>query len=149
MMASAFLFGPQDFANNRRAHESFKALTEENVKDIRDFFRSFYDLEWMDEKEPGSGWIKQMQESAIEQGYQGFLFNQAAYSTSAKSAKKFKYNTNLFPETSKYRYNVGISNAFDTFKNAFGNHIFGDSDRMAVSALLKRTYDTFTKLYGF
>ena len=150
MMASAFLFGPQDFANNRRRHESFRALTEENVKDIRDFFRMFYDLECLDEKEPGSGWIKQMQESAIEQGYQGFLFNQAAYSTAPNTAGKFKYNEKLFPETSKYHYSVSrISSAYDTFKKEFGDNVFGDSDKTAVSALLKRTYDTFTKLYGF
>lgn len=150
MMASAFLFGPQDFANNRRKHSSFSALTEENVKDIRDFFRTFYDLENLDETEPGSGWIKQMQESAIEQGYQGFLFNKAAYNTSPKSAAKFKYNDSMFPETSQYKYPVSfMSSAYDVFKNEFGDKVFGDSDRSAVSALLKRTYETFSKLYGF
>ena len=153
MMASAFLFGPQDFANNRRQHESFKALTEENVKDIRDFFRAFYDLEGLDETEPGSGWIKQMQESAIEQGYQGFLFNQAAYSTSPNSASKFKYNEKMYPEKSAFKFDFSVIKgeltAYDKFKKEFGDMVFGDSDRTAVSALLKRTYDTFTKLYGF
>lgn len=150
MMASAFLFGPQDFANNRRKDKTFNALTEQNVKDIRDFFRMFYDLEELDEKEPGSGWIKQMQESAIEQGYQGFLFNQAAFSTTKKSAVKFKYNELLYPEDSQYRYPVKmLSSAYDVFKNTFGDKVFGDSDKTVVSALLKRTYETFSKLYGF
>ncbi len=150
MMASAFLFGPQDFANNRRQHESFKTLTEENVKNIRYFFQMFYDLECLNEKEPGSGWIKQMQESAIEQGYQGFLFNQAAFSTQAKSASKFKYNNSLYLEDSKIYYNVGLmSSAYDTFKKEFGDKVFSDSDKTAVSALMKRTFETFSKLYGF
>lgn len=150
MMASAFLFGPQDFANNRRNHESFNALTEENVKDIRDFFRMFYDLEVLDEKEPGSGWIKQMQESAIEMGYKGFLFDQAAYSTSKKTAGGFKYNKELYPKSSTHHFYVSlISSAYDTFKKEFGDKEFSDSDKTAVSALLKRTYDTFSKLYSF
>lgn len=150
MMASAFLFGPQDFANNRRKHQSFQALTEEDVKHIRDYFRKFYDLEGLDKKEPGSGWIKQMQESAIEQGYQGFLFNQAVYATTPKSAAKFKYNEKMYPETSQNHYSVSFtSSAFDTFKKEFGDKVFGDSDKTAVSALLKRTYETFSKLYGF
>lgn len=150
MMASAFLFGPQDFANNRRNHSSFQALTEQNVKDIRDYFRKFYDLEELDEIEPGSGWIKQMQESAIDIGYKGFLFDQAAYSTSANSARKFKYNDKLFPAGSAYKYSVSLmSSAFDTFKKEFGDTVFSDSDKTAVSALMKRTYDTFTRLYGF
>ena len=150
MMASAFLFGPLNFASNRRKHASYKALTEENIKDIRDFFRTFYDLEGLDEREPGDGWIKQMQKSAEEQGYQGFLFNQAAFSTTPNSAMKFKFNDKLYPENSKYKYNVSLlSSAYDTFKKEFGDTVFGDSDRTAVSSLFKRTYDTFTKLYGF
>ena len=150
MMASAFLYGPQDFANNRRNHSSFQALTEQNVKDIRDYFRKFYDLEELDETEPGRGWIKQMQESAIDIGYKGFLFDQAAYSTSANSARKFKYNDKLFPADSAYKYSVSLmSSAFDTFKKEFGDTVFSDSDKTAVSALMKRTYDTFSRLYGF
>lgn len=153
MMASAFLFGPQDFANNRRQHESFKSLTPENVKDIRDFFRAFYDLEGINEEERGSGWIKQMQESAKEQGYKGFLFNQAAFSTSPNSAYKFKYNEKMFPENSAIKFDFTIRkgelSAYDKFKKEFGDMVFGDSDRTAVSALLKRTYDTFSKLYCF
>lgn len=150
MMASAFLFGPQDFATNRRNHSSFSALTEADVKNIRDFFRHFYDLEGIDEQEPGSGWIRQMQESAIEQGYQGFLFNQAAYNTTPNSARKFKYNEQMYPAKSAFRFGTSLlSNAYDTFKNEFGDMVFSDSDKSAVSALLKRTYDTFSKLYGF
>ncbi len=150
MMASAFLFGPQDFANNRRNHKSFSALTEENVKAIREFFGCFYDLEGNSETEQHSGWIKQMQESAIEQGYQGFLFNQAAFSTTPKKAVSFKYNNQLFPENSAYHFKIGmLSSAYDTFKNEFGDTVFKESDKTAVSALLKRTYETFTKLYGF
>jgi hypothetical protein len=151
MMASAYLFGPQDFATNRRKHPSFKALTEENVKDIRDFFSMFYDLDGINKDEPESGWIKQMQVSAMDDlGYKGFLFNQAAFSTTPGTAAKFKYNEKMFPESSQYRYNVNlISSAFDTFKKEFGDEVFGDSDKTAVSKLLKRTYDTFTKLYGF
>lgn len=150
MMASAFLFGPQDFASNRRAHTSFQALTEQNVKDIRDYFRRFYDLECLDEKEPGSGWIKQMQESATDQGYRGFLFNEAAYSTSSKSAGKFKYNQLLYPTSSAHGYQVSmLGSAYDTFKKEFGDTVFTDSDKTAVSALLKRTYTTFSKLFGF
>ncbi len=149
MMASAFLFGPQDFANNRRMHESFKALTEENVKDIRDYFRMFYDIEGLDEKDPGSGWIKQMYDSAIDQGYEGFLFNKAAFNTIPNTARKFKYNENLYLNKS-HEYKTGVlSDAYDKFKKEFGDTVFGDSDRTAVSALLKRTYDTFTALYGF
>lgn len=152
MMASAYLFGPQDFANNRRNHSSFKALTEANVKDIRDFFRKFYDLEGLEDNDSGTGWIKQMQESALEQGYQGFLFNQAAFSTSTTSAAKFKYNENMYPKDSAYGYKADLSfgnGAYNTFKNKFGDTIFSDSDKTAVSALMKRTYDTFSKLYGF
>lgn len=152
MMASAFLFGPQDFANNRRKDSSFSALTEANVKDIRDFYRQFYDLEGIDEKEPGSGWIKQMQESATDQGYKGFLFNEAAYSTTPKSARDFKYNEAMYPKESAFGYTTafGLGNrAYNTFKNEFGDKVFSDSDKTAVSALLKRTYDTFSKLYGF
>lgn len=146
MMASAFLFGPQDFASNRRNHSSFSALTEANVKDIRDFFRYFYDLE----KEPSCGWIKQMQESANALGYSGFLFNNAAFSTSPNSAKKFKYSEQLYPAKSAFGYDTSLlSGAYDTFKKEFGDMVFTDSDKTAVSALLKRTFDTFTKLYGF
>ena len=149
MMASAFLYGPQDFASNRRMHESFKALTEENVKDIRDYFRMFYDLECLDEKDPGSGWIKQMYDSAKDQGYKGLLFNEAAFETMPTTARKFKYNENLYLDKSR-EYKTGlVSDAYDKFKKEFGDTVFGDSDRTAVSALLKRTYDTFTKLYGF
>ena len=152
MMASAFLFGPQDFANNRRKHESFKALTEENVKDIRDYFRMFYDLEHLDEKVPGSGWVKQMNDSATAQEYEGFLFNKKVFNTSPTTAGTFKYNEELYLEDSR-KYKTGLlsgkDGAYDKFKKEFGDTVFGDSDRSAVSALLKRTYDTFTTLYGF
>ena len=91
-----------------------------------------------------------MQESAIDIGYKGFLFDQAAYSTSANSARKFKYNDKLFPADSAYKYSVSLmSSAFDAFKKEFGDTVFSDSDKTAVSALMKRTYDTFSRLYGF
>lgn len=146
MMASAFLFGPQDFANDRRKQPSFSALTEANVKDIRDFFRFFYNLE----AEPSCGWIKQMQESANALGYSGFLFNNAAFSTSPNSSIKFKYNELLYPVKSAFRYKASWpSDAYSKFKDEFGDMVFSDSDKTAVSVLLKRTFDTFTKLYGF
>ena len=84
MMASAFLYGPQNFAENRRKHETFASLTEENVKELRDFFRSFYDLERLDKNNPGSGWIKQMQESAADMGYKGFLFHPDVFTTDTR-----------------------------------------------------------------
>lgn len=150
MMASAYLFGPQDFASNRRKHSSFSSLTEENVKDIRAFFRMFYDLEELEETDKGSGWIKQMQESATEQGYHGFLFNQAAFNSTQKNARKFRYNDSLYPENSKRHYSVSfMSDAYDTFKKEFGDKVFSDSDKTAVSALMRRTFETFSKLYGF
>lgn len=150
MLASAFLYGPQNFAENRRKHETFKTLTEENVKDLRDFFRAFYDLEELDELEPGSGWLKQMQESAAELGYKGFLFHPDVFTVDKKTAGKYKYNAKLFPEGSRFQYNVSlVSNAFDTFKNKFGEQDKVQGLQNTVSNLLKRTYTTFHDLYGF
>ena len=91
-----------------------------------------------------------MQESANALGYSGFLFNNAAFSTSPNSAKKFKYSEQLYPAKSAFGYDTSLlSGAYDTFKKEFGDMVFTDSDKTAVSALLKRTFDTFTKLYGF
>lgn len=150
MMASAFLYGPQNFAENRRKHETFSSLTEENVKDIRDFFRSFYDLERQDEKNPGSGWIKQMQESAADMGYKGFLFHPDVFSTDPRKVNEYKYNAKLYPEGSRFKYEVSfVSNAFSKFKDEFGKQDKVQGLQNNVSNLLKRTYTTFHDLYGF
>ena len=150
MMASAFLYGPQNFAENRRKHETFASLTEENVKDIRDFFRSFYDLERLDEKNPGSGWIKQMQESSADMGYKGFLFHPDVFTTDPRKVNEYKYNTKLYPEGSRFKYEVSlVSNAFSKFKDEFGKQDKVQGLQNTVSNLLKRTYTTFHDLYGF
>lgn len=150
MMASAFLYGPQNFAENRRKHETFASLTEENVKDLRDFFRSFYDLERLDENNPGSGWIKQMQESAADMGYKGFLFHPDVFTTDPRKVNEYKYNTKLFPEGSRFKYDVSlVSNAFSKFKDEFGKQDKVQGLQNTVSNLLKRTYTTFHDLYGF
>ena len=151
MMASAFLFGPQNFAEDRRKQESFNTLTPKSVEDIRYFFRSFYNLDEDNLMENGAGWIKEMQESA-KQTYKGFLFNEAAYSTTPKSAVKFNYNNKLFPEGSSYRYDVGwTSSAYSTFRDSFGKRVklSDTSDKKVVSKLLRLTYETFTELYAF
>lgn len=150
MMASAFLYGPQNFAENRRKHETFASLTEENVKDIRDFFRSFYDLERLDENNPGSGWIKQMQESSADMGYKGFLFHPDVFTTDPRKVNEYKYNTKLYPEGSRFKYEVSlVSNAFSKFKDEFGKQDKVQGLQNTVSNLLKRTYTTFHDLYGF
>lgn len=155
MMASAFLYGPQNFAENRRKHETFNSLTEANVKNLRTYFQAFYDLEHkntIDEnaEEPGSGWIKQMQESAADMGYQGFLFHPDVFTTNPRSAADFKYNVKLFPEGSRYKYETSlISNAFSKFKDEFGKQDKVQGMQNTVSNLLKRTYTTFHDLYGF
>ncbi|MBR1688017.1 MAG: hypothetical protein IJ710_05710 [Prevotella sp.] len=149
MMASAFLYGPQNFAENRRRHETFKSLTKEDVDNLRKFFRAFYDLERLEEN-PGSGWIKQMQESAADMGYQGFLFHPDVYTTNPRSAADYKYNAKLFPEGSRFKYEVSIvSNAFSKFKDEFGKQDKVQGMQNTVSNLLKRTYTTFHDLYGF
>ena len=147
MLASAFLYGPQNFAENRRKHPTFSTLTEEDVKGLRQFFRSFYDLLHEDD---GSGWIKQMQESAAEMGYQGFLFHPDVWTVDQRKAASYKYNAKLFPDGSRFKYDVGMmSNAFDTFKNKFGEQDKVQGLQNTVSNLLKRTYTTFHDLYGF
>jgi len=150
MMASAFLFGPQNFAENRRKHETFNNLTQENVDDIRSFFRSFYDLERLDEYNPGSGWIKQMQESAADMGYKGFLFHPDVFTVDPRGAEKFKYNNKLYPEKANIIYKVGwTSDAYSTFKDKFGEQDKVQGLQNTVSNLLKRTYTTLHDLYGF
>jgi len=149
MMASAFLFGPQNFAENRRKHETFASLTPENVDDLRSFFRSFYDLERKDENNPGSGWIKQMQESAADMGYKGFLFHPDVFSTNPSKVAKFEYNAKLFPDSS-HKYDVSIlSTAFSKFRDEFGKQDKVQGLQNTVSNLLKRTYTTFHDLYRF
>jgi hypothetical protein len=93
-----------------------------------------------------------MQESAAELGYKGFLFHPDVFTVDKKTADKYKYNDKLFPEGSRFKYDVGVvmsRNAFDTFKNKFGEQDKVQGLQNTVSNLLKRTYTTFHDLYGF
>lgn len=147
MMVSAYLFGPQRFAEERK-EKTFKTLTEDNVKDIKKFFRRFYNLEGVDKENPDKGWIMEMQESAIDDHYKGFLFNDAAFN--APRPERFNYNDKLYPNGSRHKYHVSmISNAFSVFRDEFGNYEVTETDNTVVAKLLKRTFETFTKLYGF
>jgi hypothetical protein len=161
MMASAFLFGPQNWGEFCRTHQSSKLnfgnIKEADVQDLRLFFRRFYDLEGLGPDKKSKGWIKQIQESAAEVGYQGFLFHPNVYTVTPDKAHVFKYDLNLYPERSQYSDNfgnktklmIGRKSAFDVFKDEFNNRPDLQGLQETVSNLLRRTFLTFRDLYGF
>lgn len=154
MTASAFLYGAQYFAEERMKHKTFSSLTEDDIQPLHTFMRAYYDLMREDKIEPGSGWIKQMEESALADGYQGFLFCKDVFNTDVKKVRNFAYSEKLFGRESTYSRHymdmVGmLSSAFDTFKKKYGEQDNVQDLQNTMENLLKRTYTTFRFLFGF
>lgn len=156
MTASAFLYGAQYFAEDRMKSKSFNSLTDDDIQPLHTFMRSYYDLMCEgDEREPG--WIKQMQESVLADGYKGFLFSEDVFNTDVKKVKNFNYDEKLFGKESQYSKNYvekkgfggSFKSAFDTFKNKYGEQDNVQDLQNTMENLLKRTYSTFRYLFGF
>ena len=143
MMASAFVLGPHNFAG---------LTLKMNVDSLSLFFRLFYNLEKEDEEKLGCGWIKQLQESVVDD-YAGFLFHPDVFSIDPSKVKDFSFNDRLFPDksdhkfkTSSWKLGSGGSKAYDAFNSKF----FEDKNPVTdVANLLERTYKTFHDLYKF
>lgn len=145
--ASAFLYGAQAFAEQRIKHPTFNSLSPDDILPLKTYFRAYYDLMGEDKYEPGSGWLKQMQESAHADHYAGFLFHPDVFSIDTRKVSKFNYGMKLFPEGSPFGFKS--SDSFDTFKKKFAEQDKVQGLQNTMENLLRRTYTTFHDLYVF
>ena len=121
--------------------DEFPSVSEEELQTIESYFRYYYDV--MGTKD---GWLPQMYHSAVECGYQGFLFGNDIFN--ADRPDKLKYNEKLYTDDHAFKLKgLLFGNIVDTVKERFKD--INPSEKENLQNLLKRTYLTFQSLYGF
>ncbi len=130
----------------------YEDIDPAEVAAIKKYF-SMYHFGLSDNGEIIPGWLRQLHRSA--RGSDNFLFHADLFSfDSYKELKKFKFNKFLYrpddPDVDKHGFSTGFfGSPYDEFKEEFVKNADEPAISNKVEKIIKRTFTTLEKLYGF